>query len=45
MRPSGQLVGNECVRFQGLRVGYFALDKDARLACFDGGAEVKQQGD
>ncbi len=42
---SGQLVGNECVRFQGLRVGYFALDKDARLACLDGGAEVKQQGD
>ncbi|KAK0206347.1 glutamine-tRNA ligase [Desarmillaria ectypa] len=42
---SGQLVGNECVRFQGLRVGYFALDKDTRLACLDGGAEVKQQGD
>ncbi|KAG6821559.1 hypothetical protein H0H93_000068 [Arthromyces matolae] len=32
---SEQLVGNECVRFQGLRVGYFALDKDARLACLD----------
>ncbi|TFK71794.1 glutamine-tRNA ligase [Pluteus cervinus] len=27
-----QLVGNECVRFQGLRVAYFALDKDARVA-------------
>ncbi|KAG7449026.1 glutaminyl-tRNA synthetase [Guyanagaster necrorhizus] len=40
---SGQLVGNECVRFQGLRVAYFALDKDTRLACLDGGAEVKQQ--
>lgn len=26
-----QLVGNECVRFQGLRVAYFALDKDAKL--------------
>jgi len=24
-----QLIGNEVVRFQGLRVGYFALDKDA----------------
>ena len=24
-----QLVGNECVRFQGLRVAYFALDSDA----------------
>ncbi|KAG8761481.1 hypothetical protein FRC14_003894 [Serendipita sp. 396] len=29
-----QLVGNEVVRFQGLRVGYFALDKDAALSCF-----------
>ena len=29
---SGQLVGNEVVRFQGLRVAYFTLDKDARLA-------------
>jgi glutaminyl-tRNA synthetase len=29
---SAQLVGNECVRFQGLRVGYFALDKDSRLS-------------
>ncbi|KAH0587775.1 hypothetical protein H2248_006533 [Termitomyces sp. 'cryptogamus'] len=31
-----QLIGKECVRFQGLRVGYFALDKDSRLACLDG---------
>jgi glutaminyl-tRNA synthetase len=31
-----QLIGNEVVRFQGLRVGYFALDKDAKLAvCSD----------
>jgi glutaminyl-tRNA synthetase len=29
-----QLVGNEVVRFQGLRVAYFALDKDASLSCF-----------
>lgn len=28
-----QLVGNECVRFQAVRVAYFALDKDAKLAC------------
>jgi len=27
-----QLIGNEAVRFQGLRVAYFALDKDAKLA-------------
>ncbi|KAH9986352.1 tRNA synthetases class I, catalytic domain-containing protein [Russula compacta] len=33
---SAQLVGKECVRFQGLRVAYFALDsKDARVACLD----------
>lgn len=35
-----QLVGNECVRFQALRVGYFALDKDASLACFGESADV-----
>lgn len=28
-----QLIGKECVRFQGLRVAYFALDSDARLGC------------
>lgn len=27
-----QLIGNEVVRFQGLRVAYFSLDKDAHLA-------------
>ncbi|KAI0298878.1 glutamine-tRNA ligase [Russula brevipes] len=33
---SAQLVGKECVRFQGLRVAYFALDnRDARVACLD----------
>ncbi|KAL1740158.1 hypothetical protein HDZ31DRAFT_48050 [Schizophyllum fasciatum] len=30
-----QLVGKECVRFQGLRVAYFALDKDSRVATLD----------
>jgi glutaminyl-tRNA synthetase len=30
-----QLVGMECVRFQGLRVGYFTVDKDSVLACLD----------
>ena len=29
---SEQLLGNECVRFQGLRVAYFALDSDAKVA-------------
>ena len=32
---SEQLVGKECIRFQGLRVAYFAVDKDARLGCLD----------
>lgn len=41
-----QLVGPECVRFQGLRVAYFALDKDARVAALEKGAETtRQQGD
>ncbi|KAG6337225.1 hypothetical protein ID866_1855 [Astraeus odoratus] len=30
-----QLVGKECVRFQGLRVAYFALDKDSRVTALD----------
>ena len=41
-----QLVGNECVRFQGLRVAYFALDKDARVACLaEDGEAGRKQGD
>jgi glutaminyl-tRNA synthetase len=36
-----QLIGNEVVRFQGLRVAYFALDKDAHLQCLDGLANVR----
>jgi glutaminyl-tRNA synthetase len=45
---SEQLVGNECIRFQGLRVAYFAVDKDSRLACLDeaaGVAPARKQGD
>lgn len=44
---SEQLVGNECVRFQGLRVAYFALDKDARISSLEEGSKVTslQQGD
>ena len=44
---STQLIGNECVRFQGLRVAYFALDKDARIAALEEGSELteRQQGD
>jgi len=42
-----QLVGNECVRFQGLRIAYFALDKDARIAALNDNASAtgRTQGD
>jgi len=42
-----QLLGNECVRFQGLRVAYFALDKDARIAALAKGSAYtrREQGD
>ncbi|KAJ7929942.1 glutamine-tRNA ligase [Mycena leptocephala] len=39
---SEQLVGNECIRFQGLRVAYFAVDKDSRLACLDEAEGLKE---
>ena len=32
---ASQLLGKECIRFQGLRVAYFALDSDAELACLN----------
>ena len=35
-----QLIGNEVVRFQALRVGYFALDKDAKLGCINQGEDA-----
>jgi glutaminyl-tRNA synthetase len=35
-----QLVGKECVRFQGLRVAYFALDSEATIASFAEGEDV-----
>ena len=45
-RPTAeQLVGNECVRFQGLRVAYFALDKDARVSCLDDAEAARKPGD
>lgn len=33
---SDQLVGKECIRFQGLRVAYFAVDKDSKLGFLEG---------
>ncbi|KAI0050254.1 glutamine-tRNA ligase [Auriscalpium vulgare] len=46
---SEQLLGKECVRFQGLRVAYFTLDnKDARVAALEEPEDlpaVRRQGD
>ena len=36
-----QLVGLECVRFQGLRVAYFTVDKESKLGCLEEGEDVK----
>ena len=41
-------MGKECIRFQGLRVAYFATDKDARLTCLEeaeGVEPARKQGD
>ncbi|CAL1701119.1 unnamed protein product [Somion occarium] len=32
---SEQLVGLECIRFQGLRVAYFAVDRESKLGCLN----------
>lgn len=37
---SHQLVGKECIRFQGLRVAYFTVDKDSKLALLEEGDDV-----
>jgi glutaminyl-tRNA synthetase len=45
---SAQLIGNECVRFQGLRVAYFTVDTDSRIATVNEAPEVEagmRQGD
>ncbi|KAK8864247.1 glutamine-tRNA ligase [Kwoniella newhampshirensis] len=39
-----QLVGNENVRFQGMRLAYFALDRESKLGCLESGAEDKKAG-
>jgi len=39
-----QLVGMENVRFQGMRLAYFALDRESRLGCLDEGEGVKPGG-
>lgn len=40
---SEQLVGKECIRFQGLRVAYFTVDKEAKLACLDDNVEPRRR--
>jgi glutaminyl-tRNA synthetase len=42
-----QLIGKEVVRFQGLRVAYFALDSDAKIACLEdeAGEPGRREGD
>jgi hypothetical protein len=35
-----QLVGKECVRFQGLRVAYLAVDSDSRMGALEEGLDV-----
>ncbi|RPD66742.1 glutaminyl-tRNA synthetase [Lentinus tigrinus ALCF2SS1-7] len=43
---SEQLIGKEVIRFQGLRVAYFAVDKEAKLACLEEGVEAgRRDGD
>jgi len=37
---SDQLVGKECIRFQGLRVAYFTVDKDSKLKFLEEGGDV-----
>ena len=37
---SDQLVGKECIRFQGLRVAYFTVDKDSKLEFLEEGDDV-----
>jgi len=37
---SDQLVGKECIRFQGLRVAYFTVDKDSKLSFLEEGDGV-----
>ena len=40
-----QLVGMENIRFQGMRLAYFAVDKESRIGCLDGGAVGRRDGD
>jgi glutaminyl-tRNA synthetase len=45
---ASQLVGMECIRFQGMRLAYFAVDKEAVLGCLSEGSDVapgKRPGD
>ncbi|RXK40849.1 glutamine-tRNA ligase [Tremella mesenterica] len=39
------LVGMENVRFQGMRIAYFALDKDSKVGCLEGDEKEGKEGD
>lgn len=43
-RGASPAVGNECVRFQALRVAYLALDREASLACLVEEGAVPRKG-
>jgi glutaminyl-tRNA synthetase len=38
---AAQLVGMECIRFQGMRLAYFAVDKESVLGCLNEGDGVE----
>lgn len=40
-----QLVGPENIRFQGMRVGYFAVDRESKLGCVDTDKPGRAEGD
>ncbi len=43
---SEQLIGKEVIRFQGLRVAYFTVDKETKLACLEDGVNAgRKEGD
>lgn len=42
---ASQLIGMECIRFQAMRLAYFAVDREAQLGCLEGGDAVRRDGD
>lgn len=42
---ASQLVGMECIRFQGMRLAYFTVDRESELGCLAGGEPALRSGD